>query len=333
MGNLKLAAAVATIALSSMAFGASASYRYARVYRAGSQFDYTLATRVEHNGKPASTSVAFAHDLVVSKAGVPFDEVTFTQLKECAETGTSTCKVLDAYARQVPPFFLSLAADGSIAVPHVAAPQMTGSVTDLVTYWVAMSAKMGIANLHKPGDHLLVPTPISGNWANGASIPLGRDYLAVTEQLLDMTPDTVTFRSSFQPPPNPGLSMAHAWMRAPVAGATPNNFEQVIDQGNAGATVMWGHEAFTILTTVDRNSGVILRAQMENNLELRMRIGCTADATHCGPAMPFTIARHQTLRMLPAPTAMRKNVNLLRQSRLLEMLDSASIVSRIPRVQ
>ena len=126
---------------------------------------------------------------------------------------------------------------------------------------------MDVANLHWPGDHLLVPTPISGNWANGGSISLGRDCLAVTEQLLDMMPDTVTFRSSFRPPPEPGLSMAHAWMRAPVAGSTPNNFEQVIDQGEAGTTVMWGHEKFTIITTVDRKSGVILRAQMEDNLD------------------------------------------------------------------
>ena len=130
MGNPQLAAAVATIALSSTAFGASAPYSYARAYRVGSQFDYTLATRVEHNGKPASTSVAVAHDLVVSRAGVPFDEVTFKHLKECVETGTSACKVLDAYARQVPPFFLSLAAGDSIAVPHLAVPQMTGSVTE-----------------------------------------------------------------------------------------------------------------------------------------------------------------------------------------------------------
>src|SRR6185312_11637124 len=172
-----------------------------------------------------------------------------------------------------------------------------------------MSAKMDVANLHRPGDHLLVPTPISGNWANGGSISLGRDCLAVTEQLLDMTPDTVTFRSSFRPPPEPGLSMAHAWMRAPVAGSTPNNFEQVIDQGEAGTTVMWGHEKFTIITTVDRKSGVILRAQMEDNLGLRLRIGCTADATHCGPIMPFTIARHETLRMSPAPTAASRDTN------------------------
>jgi len=113
MKNLKLAAAVAAIALSSMAFGASAPYSYARVYRAGSQFDYTLATRVDRNGKPASTSVAVAHDLVVSKAGAPSDQMTFTHLKECAVAGTSACKVLDARARQVPPFFLSLAAGGS----------------------------------------------------------------------------------------------------------------------------------------------------------------------------------------------------------------------------
>ena len=123
-----------------MAFGTSAPYSYARAYGAGSQFDYTLATRVEHNGNPASTSVAVAHDLVVSRAGVPSDQITFTHLKECAVTGTSACKVLDVQARQVPPFLLSLAAGGSIAVPHVAVPQMTGPVTDLVTYWVAMSA-------------------------------------------------------------------------------------------------------------------------------------------------------------------------------------------------
>ena len=176
---------------------------------------------------------------------------------------------------------------------------------------------MGIANLHKPGDHLRVPTPISGSWANGGSIPLGRDYLAVTEQLLDMTPDTVTFRSSFQPPPSHGLPMAQTWMQAPVSGTTANNFEQIINQGKAGATVMWGNEKFMIITTVDRKTGVILRAQMVNNLDLRLRVGCTADATHCGPSMLSTIARQQTLRMLRAPTAISKNRTLPRQSRLL----------------
>jgi hypothetical protein len=237
------------------------------------------------------------------------DQMTFTHLKECAVADTSACKVLDARARQVPSFFLSLVAGGSIAVPHLVVPQMTGSVTGLVTYWVAMSAKMGVANLHRPGDHLLVPAPISGNRANGGSIPLGRDYLAVTEQLLDMTRDTVTFRSFFQPPPEPGHSMAHAWMRAPVAGSTPNNFEQVIDQGKAGATVMWGHEKVMITTTVDRKSGVILRAKMENELNLRLRIGCTADGTHCGPIMPFTITWHETLRMSLAPAAASRDRN------------------------
>lgn len=299
MRNPMLPAAITAIAMSMVANGASAPYSYAREYRVGSQLDYVLATRVLHNGKPASNSVAVAHDAVVSRSGVPFDRVTFRHLKECSGSGSAKCKILDSYASEVAPVYVSLAAHGTISMPRLKVSEMTGTVTDFVTFWVAMSAKMGIAKLHRPGDHLLVPAPILGSWANAGSIPLGRDYLAVAQQLVSMTPDTVTFRTSFRPPDQHGLAMAQAWMQTPVSGSTPNNFEQLIEQGKAGATVMWGHEKFTITTTVRRTSGVILEAQMENELDLQMRMGCTSDADHCGPAMPFTVTRHETLRLIP----------------------------------
>lgn len=299
MKNLLLTAAITVVATSMAANATSAPYSYARQYRVGSQLDYVLTTRVDHNGKPASNSVAVAHDDVVIRSGVPFDRVTFRHLKECKGSGTSMCKSLDRSASEVAPIYLSLATGGTISMPKLKVPEMTGTVTDFVTYWVAMSAKMGIASLHKPGDHLLVRAPILGNWANAGSMPLGRDYLAVTEELVSLTPSIVTFRTSFRPPNQHGLTMAHAWMQTPVSGSTPNNFEQVVEQGKAGAMVMWGHEKFTITTTVGRSNGVILEARMENALDLQMRMGCTSDAGRCGPAMPFTIARHETLRLIP----------------------------------
>lgn len=278
---------------------AGGTFTYKRTYRIGNTYGYMLTTNTFHNGKLVSKSRAKSLFRVVRRDGIPSTRVKFLGLKMATPKSGGGFHSLDHFARKVKPFYLSLAPGGRLAVPNLTVPHMTGPVTDMVTYLVALSPKAGIGSLHLVGEHVTATTPFGCNWANGRTAFVGRDELSVTSRLVALAPKTATMVVAFTPPPTTALTMAHSWMVKPVAAPVPNNFEQVSPEGGAKVYAMWGHERFTIMATVARSTGMILHATMLNKLDVKLRVQCNRDFTRCGPEIPFSIIRKEELVLLP----------------------------------
>jgi len=61
----------------------------------------------------------------------------------------------------------------------------------------------------------------------------------------------------------------------------------------------WGMEMFTIVSDVRRSDGKILRATMDNALDLTMRMGCDVAFATCKGVYPVKSHRVVTVDLLP----------------------------------
>ena len=82
--------------------------------------------------------------------------------------------------------------------------------------------------------------------------------------------ETATIESAFLSPEEACITMHKTWMKESVRSGIPNNFQQVQKAGER-YNVMWGHEQFIITSQVDRESGIIRRATMDNTLTLKRK--------------------------------------------------------------
>ncbi|MGZ3768510.1 MAG: hypothetical protein ACXVCP_07550 [Bdellovibrio sp.] len=170
------------------------------------------------------------------------------------------------------------------------------SPTDLNTYYVAISNGVGIQNISRQGDFFRNPNKLEGKWADGFNVTIGEDCTEVTLSLIKLTKNTATIRSSFLAPKANCLSMNKVWMVPSVTSGVPNNFQQV-QRSDDKFIVMWGHERFIVNTEIDRASGIIKKASMDNTFTLKMKIGCDTKLENCQSEFPFKIQRNETLQL------------------------------------
>ena len=195
---------------------------------------------------------------------------------------------LNALAQAFPAYELSLdpRATDALTLPQRRVPAaLQGPVDDLLTFFVDVSAKVGIARLHRVGTSYTDPEPLIGNFSS-ATAPVGRDVIQLTTTLTALNARQATFTSSYQPPPQRQLTPYRPWMSAPVCGGAPNNFQLVQRQG-ARYIALWGCESFTVTTVVDRTSGQIVSVTMVNPLHLR-GASCPSSALTGCTAIPDT---------------------------------------------
>jgi hypothetical protein len=244
------------------------TFHYARNYKSGDLFGYQLKTVTHHNGQFVSEELGESAHKVTNEA-IPAEEIAWTKLLKTDANGVSD---LSIDARNVKPYRISLHPEGSLAIPPLDVPNMVGMITDLNTYYVAISKHIGIQGLSKPGDVYFNPNALRGNWSDGMNVPVGEDCTKAKLSLLKLGRDAATIESAFLAPESGCLTMHRPWMIAPIKSGVPNNFQLVRKSGDS-FMVMWGHEQFVITTEVDRTSGVILHAEMNNTLTLRMKAG------------------------------------------------------------
>jgi len=230
------------------------SYSYKRSYDVGQSLVYKLTTDTYNNGKFASKSVAVANDLIVDRHRIPYEKITFTGFKESTVRGRSALTTMEDVARRVQQFYISLDHAGGIAIPKPDVPQMTGPITDFITYWVTLSSKIGADTLHVVDAKATAQKPLTGIWSDGKAIPVGRDQTVATVELVALGIKTARFRTSFVAPSTAAFQMAHAFMTKPIVRGAPNSFEQIQSIGNGKFNAMWGNESFVVTVTVDRTS-------------------------------------------------------------------------------
>jgi hypothetical protein len=265
---------------SSLSGSSARSYTYARHYVNGQVSHYTYT---EDESGTELTAAARLRSYV--RRGIGGEQVKWVALSSAGQN-------LDAQARAFPPYDLSLdpADPDGLALPNtLTAGKLQGPIDDLNTFYVGLSAHVGIDNLHQSGQSYVDPTLLSGNFSN-ATTPVGQDLIQLTTTLTGLSAREATFTSSYQPPAGGGLTLSQSWMNSPVCGSTPNNFEDVQEEGTA-YIALWGCERFTITTVVDRVGGQIISVQMSNPLQLNSTVCQDEALTECSPISPLAVPR------------------------------------------
>ncbi|MGH9657136.1 MAG: hypothetical protein ACRD96_01255 [Bryobacteraceae bacterium] len=254
----------------------------------GQIFRYEMKTTVDGGaGVETATSV---HEVVV-RDGIPRERVRWTGL-----VGSDGVDYGEA-ARKAGTMELSLHPAGPLELVKPAGnPRMVGPVTDLYTFFFAVSPRAGVTRAEGPGDVYVRPEPVMGDWSDGEQFLIGQDRTEVRIKLVSREPRLV-YETAFVPPAAGGLEMARDWMREPVCGPAPNNFQMVRRQGEQ-FVVLWGCEEFTTRTEMD--SGRIERATMNNVLRWRMRVCMDRELGRCFDQPNLSRRRRVELRRIDA---------------------------------
>jgi len=266
------------VILSAQVIEGAGRYTYERHYTVGERMEYELRTRRKLEiGERVTRSAAVARSehLVALKGEIPHEVVAWLTYR----------KLPDGAARDVSdlgPSTVSLHSGGQTEMAKPAGdPAMLGMVTDLVTFYVAVGPKSGITRLEQEGDRAM-GEPVTGDWSDGETFPLGQDKLAVEIEMTGLSEKQVYFETRFRPPAETSLEAYRPWMKAPVCGDTPNNWQMVRRQPN-GYLAAWGCEEFTVRSTVDRETGRILRATMSNDVARAVRFCADEELSACQP--------------------------------------------------
>lgn len=269
-------------------------YQFQRRYVDGDSYQYRVTSKSERNGKPDGEATAVSrHTVVVPPDGVPFERIGWTEYVTRDASGQQTPR---ADAERVPPYAISLDAQGRVDLPKVTVPAMIGMVTDLNTFMVAVSPRVGVQALRNVRDRHTHPDLLRGDFADGRQIVLGQDCTELTLTLVGLTPDVARIESRFAVPMRACLVM-RPWVttRGPIA----SNFHMVMNPSGDVFDGFWGTEVFTIVSDVRRSDGQILKATMDNALDLTMKMGCDVAFAVCKGNVPVKSHRVVTLERLP----------------------------------
>lgn len=266
-------------------------FHYYRAYQPGDFYRYALTVRQEIDGRFDTEETATSRHVVFGGQATG-EEVSWDSLILVDREGR---KDLSALAQKVPTMRLSLAPGWRNQIPEINVPAMRGMITDLYTFYVAISDGSGVRRLRRPGDVYESPGVKRGQWSDDRFVPVGEDCTVLTLKLNSFDRETARLTSDFQPTREPCMQMKRSWMSTPVVPGTPNNF-QTVRRDADGYTIIWGLERFTIETELDTQSGAIRDAKMDNTLNVRMRRGCDAEYANCQPESAFVIHRRAGLQ-------------------------------------
>jgi hypothetical protein len=292
-GSLAGLAALAAGAVSSSS-STEDSHVYGRTYRPGEEYRYALHAK---GTVRVGDAVSAYEELGVSRHRVidgAAEEVRWEQLRARAADGE--WRDLDEAARRVPEYLLSLAPGGPLELPALSVTEMTGMITDLHAFFVAVSPGLGSDQVRRPWEVFVSPLPHRGEWADGVNVLRGEDCTSSMTWLAGLSPELAEYETLFSVPPTGCVEFARRWMRAPVAAGQPNNFQLIRREGGR-LTAMWGTESFLVRNVVDRGTGRIFSGRMENHLTLRMRVGCDDRLEGCAAELPVIIHRMLQLEL------------------------------------
>jgi hypothetical protein len=82
----------------------------------------------------------------------------------------------------------------------------------------------------------------------------------------------------------------------------PNNFQMLKRNPDRKLSAFWGKERYTVITKMNRSSGRIMSATMENDLTLKMRKGCDVELNSCEAELPVVMHRDLLLESVETGT-------------------------------
>ena len=284
-----------------------------RTYTRGDHYRYRLSCISYQNGQWTSTTVSVAELKVIDDgSGVPYDEIRWLSSLQMTPKDTTDETSL---AVSVEPYRISLDPRGKVPLPSLTVAGMTEPITDLNTFFVAISPALGALTLKKTGDSFASPIKAIGDFSNGKNILKGQDCLQTTVRVTGKNDSDVFVETSFLPPAVTRLKFILPEMETPVIRDTTNNFQMVMPAGPDKFNVQYGREFFYIHSRVRGADGKLLGADMSNSLTLKLKINCDKDYQHCAFEMPMSIQRKLVLELLEQTPA---TVEVPRSSKLLQ---------------
>ncbi len=281
----------------------SDQYSYARHYIPGEVDEYEIRARTE--GRDAELIAITSHETILID-GVPHERVNWLRV-----TGSQRGD-LTSLLKLVPPHDISLHSEGKLELfTPPADPLIVQLATDLYTFWHTLSARAGIAHLRRVGDEHDNPEPLTGNFADEDEFLVGEDIYAQRLRFVSLDATVATYEADALSPPEPAIKLHRAWMQPSVCNGKPNNF-QMVQRQEHGFLVSWGCEQFRIASEVDRKSGRILSASMEDELHWRVKLCSDDQLTDCIDRPDFTQRRQVSLTLRPRhdlPSADRLKIN------------------------
>ncbi len=265
-----------------------------RKYKPGEIYSYKLTSESYRNDQLTGKSIAISEHKVITDAGFLSEEIRW--LGKTSYLSGDTIK-LDSIARKTDPYIISLSPGGKIPLPQLNSPEMVGEITDLNTFWVAVSPALNAQQLSPMRTVIVSKTIREGDFADSVRILYGKDCMIVTQALIATPGDYSVVATYFTPP----LSFCLAPLLDTVAKKTfdePNNFQMIQKGTGDKVNLFWGIESFTITTNIDNHDGRILEATMSNVLTLRMRYNSSKDLKTYDAELPVTIKRNLKLELL-----------------------------------
>jgi hypothetical protein len=256
-----------------------------REYKKGNHFHYRLTTESFRNDQPDSKTISVSQHTIVEDSGRLYEQIQWIN-KTVYKKDTLH---LDSIARQVPAYKISLLPGGSLQLPPLSVSEMTGEITDLNTFYVAISPALHIQHLG-PNHLSFKDSVLKGNFADGKEIIKGDDCIQVTQKLLVRDNEITLIETSFTPPYytciNPFIDTI-----GKDTFKMPCNFQMIRKSAGDKVNLLWGTEDFVITSTLDNRTGQLVKAEMINRLNLRMRYNSSPDLKTYDAEIPLTIRR------------------------------------------
>lgn len=265
-----------------------------RTYKKGTVLNYRLTSESYQNNKFSGKSIAMAKTEVVQDSGKLYEEISWQSKTSYGEKDTTN---RDGIAQSIRPYRISLLPDGNVPLPKLDNAIMVGEITDLNTFFVAISPKLNMHKLSRKAPVFVNEKTVEGNFAEGTSILKGSDCIQTTQKLIKRKRKYTIVETSFLPPEQSCLTP----LIDTIAAKTfefPNNFQMVQKAGPGTVNLLWGNESFVVTCKIDNRDGKILSATMTNELNLRMRVNASPELKNYAVEMPFRITRNLKLELI-----------------------------------
>lgn len=269
---------------------------FTRKYKNGEKYRYELTTEYYQNREWKSRTIAVCELTVQTDSpGIPYESVQWLSQKIITARDTTD---ESSMALRVKPYHISLHPKGPLELPVITEPGMTGTITDFHTFYVAIHQKTVIGRLQKKGDTYQLPTPVKGNFGNGKTILKGEDCITISGSLVDINATQAVIQTDFLPPQQPCLDYYLPAFDQPVAGDTLNNIQMIMTAGSGKVNLQYGKERFGIISRLRLADGMLVEADMTNELQLRLKVNCNDSLQDCQAELPWQIYRTIRLKLL-----------------------------------
>ena len=174
---------------------------------------------------------------------------------------------------------MSLSDGGRLENPKNDVSGMTGMITDLTTFYVAITPQIGSRKVTKPNETYYDLQDLKGDFSNGADILIGSDCFNSKIEMTSLSAGEIGYKTTMEAPSESCFVLKTPEMNQPISGV-PNNFQMLRRLPN-GFILMWGTERLEISSRVDRLSGKIKSAEMQVELVLKQAFCSDQKMTDC----------------------------------------------------